>query len=211
MAVGLSDGSVSIVSLDESQLNVLQEWKAHDFEVWAASFDIQQPMLVYTGSDDCKFSCWDLRDDPSQLVFQNRKAHNMGICCIAKSPHDPNVLLTGSYDECLRIWDVRSTSRPVVESSIGLGGGVWRIKHHPSVPGLVLTACMHNGFAIVKFRGDEAEIVETYKKHESLAYGADWQRGNQVAGGGGTGRAVATCSFYDRLLRVWTPDGTTFL
>ncbi|KAL8497564.1 hypothetical protein ACS0TY_021048 [Phlomoides rotata] len=85
----------------------------------------------------------------------------MGICCIAKSPHDPNVLLTGSYDECLRIWDVRSTSTPVTESSISLGGGVWRIKHHPSIPGLILTACMHNGFAIVKFRGDEAEIVET--------------------------------------------------
>ncbi|KAL0368094.1 UNVERIFIED_CONTAM: hypothetical protein Scaly_1028300 [Sesamum calycinum] len=38
MAVGLSDGSVSIISLDESQLNILQEWKAHDFELWAASF-----------------------------------------------------------------------------------------------------------------------------------------------------------------------------
>lgn len=211
MAVGLSDGSVSIVSFNESQLNILQEWTAHDFEVWAASFDIQQPMLVYTGSDDCKFCCWDLREDPSQIVFQNMKAHKMGICCIAKSPHDPNVLLTGSYDECLRIWDVRSTSTPVIESSISLGGGVWRIKHHPSIPGLVLTACMHNGFAIVKFRGGEAEIVETYKKHDSLAYGADWQRGDPFAGGRRTGRAVATCSFYDRLLRVWTPEGAIFV
>ncbi|KAL2227975.1 diphthine methyltransferase homolog isoform X1 [Sesamum indicum] len=211
MAVGLSDGSVSIISLDESQLNILQEWKAHDFELWAASFDIQQPMLVYTGSDDCKFSCWDLRDDPSNLVFQNTKAHTMGICCIAKSPSDPYTLLTGSYDECLRIWDVRSTSKPVNESSIRLGGGVWRIKHHPSTPGLVLTACMHNGFAIVKFDGNQVQVVEQYNKHGSLAYGADWQRGDVSVVGRKKSPVIATCSFYDRLLHVWTPEGDVFV
>ncbi|KAK6151557.1 hypothetical protein DH2020_014192 [Rehmannia glutinosa] len=157
LAVGLSDGSVSIISLHVSQLNILQEWKAHDFE--------------------------------------NTKVHKMGICCIAKSPFDPNTLLTGSYDECLRVWDVRSTSKPVNESSICLGGGVWRIKHHPSIQGLVLTACMHNGFAIVKFEGDQADVVETYEKHGSLAYGADWQRGDVIVGGRRKSSAIATCSF----------------
>lgn len=89
LAVGLSDGSVSIISLLESQLSISRDWKAHDFELWAASFDIHQPQLVYTGSDDCKFSCWDLQDDPSNLAFQNRKFHTMEICCITKSPSDP--------------------------------------------------------------------------------------------------------------------------
>ncbi|KAL8037321.1 hypothetical protein ABFX02_11G031400 [Erythranthe guttata] len=203
MAVGHSNGSISIVSLNESEINLLQEFKAHDFEVWAASFDIQQPKLVYTGSDDCKFTGWDLRDNPSNLVFQNKKTHKMGICCIAKSPFDQNTLLTGSYDECLRIWDVRNISMPVCESSISLGGGVWRIKHHPIKSGLVLSACMHNGFAVVKFEGGEIRVVERYNKHGSLAYGADWQRGES--------RAVATCSFYDRLVRVWKPKGDIFL
>ncbi|KAL3512804.1 hypothetical protein ACH5RR_025521 [Cinchona calisaya] len=210
ITVGLSDGSVSIVSLLESQLSTVQEWKAHDFELWAASFDIHQPHLVYTGSDDCKFSCWDLRDDPSNLVFQNAKVHRMGVCCITKSPNDPNILLTGSYDEYLRIWDIRSISKPINESSICLGGGVWRIKHHPSIPGLLLTACMHNGFAVVKTTGDKAELVETYEKHGSLAYGADWQRGRVYADDKRKNTAVATCSFYDRLLRVWIPQGDIF-
>ncbi|XP_051115052.1 uncharacterized protein LOC127240417 [Andrographis paniculata] len=200
MAVGRSDGSVSVVSLDESRLSIRHDWKAHDFEVWAASFDIQQPTLVYTGSDDCKFACWDIRDDPSKLVFQNSKAHKMGVCCVAKSPGDSNTLLTGSYDEHLRIWDVRSMSKPVVESSICLGGGIWRIKHHPSRTGRALAACMHNGFAIVRFESDKIEVVETYNKHGSLAYGADWQRGTSP-----NLPVIATCSFYDRLLRVWTP------
>lgn len=208
--MGLSDGSVSIISLAESQVQVQEEWKAHDFELWATSFDIHQPNLVYTGSDDCKFSCWDLRDGPSKLAFQNTKVHKMGVCCIAKSPSDPNTLLTGSYDENLRVWDVRSISKPVIETSICLGGGVWRIKHHPFVPGLVLAACMHNGFAIVKIKGDEAEVMETYSKHESLAYGADWQREERSHGDKRTS-LVATCSFYDRLLRIWMPESNTLL
>ncbi|KAL2459467.1 Transducin/WD40 repeat-like superfamily protein [Forsythia ovata] len=206
MTVGLSDGSVSIISIHESQLSILQDWKAHEFEVWATSFDVHQPQLVYTGSDDCKFSCWDWRDDPSNSVFQNTKVHKMGICSIAKSPNDPNIVLTGCYDEHLRIWDVRSISYPISETSIRLGGGVWRIKHHPSIPGLILTACMHNGFAVVKIKGGRAEVNETYKKHDSLAYGADWQRGDSYVAGRRKSKAIATCSFYDRLLRVWIPE-----
>ncbi|KAL5544171.1 hypothetical protein UlMin_007955 [Ulmus minor] len=206
ITVGLSDGSVSILSLVESQLEVQEEWKAHDFELWTTSFDTHQSHLVYTGSDDCKFCCWDLREGPSKLAFQNTKAHKMGVCSIAKSPSDANTLLTGSYDENLRIWDVRSVSKPVTETSICLGGGVWKIKHHPCVPGLVLAACMHNGFAIIKIKGHEAEIVETYSKHESLAYGADWHKGEPVFDGKKRSSLVATCSFYDKLLRLWMPE-----
>ncbi|KAH7550481.1 hypothetical protein ACOSP7_024176 [Xanthoceras sorbifolium] len=206
ITAGLSDGSVSIISLAESHLEVLQEWKAHDFELWATSFDTHQPFLVYTGSDDCKLSCWDIRDSPTKLAFQNSKLHTMGVCCITKSPSDPNILLTGSYDEYLRVWDVRSISKPVNETSICLGGGVWRIKHHPSVPGIVLAACMHNGFAVVKIEGEKAEVTETYTKHGSLAYGADWQRGGVPPESKRKNSLVATCSFYDQLLRIWMPE-----
>ena len=211
ITVGLSDGSVSIVSLLESKLEILEEWKAHDFELWTTSFDLHQPNLVYTGSDDCKFSCWDLRDSPSNPVFQNSGVHKMGVCCIAKNPHDPNCLLTGSYDECLRVWDLRSISKPVNEASICLGGGVWRVKPHPSVPGLVLAACMHNGFAIVSIKEKEAEVLEAYKKHDSLAYGADWQRGAGILREGKKKPLIATCSFYDKLVRVWMPGNDIIL
>lgn len=134
----------------------------------------------------------------------------MGICCITMSNDNLNILFTGSYDEFFRVWDMRSISRPVNEASIGLGGGVWRIKNHPWAPGVVLTACMHNGFAIVKAKeGEDIEVLETYKKHDSLAYGADWQRGATREGGRKRG-VVATCSFYDRLVRIWTPECDVF-
>ncbi|KAF7831265.1 diphthine methyltransferase-like protein [Senna tora] len=213
ITVGLSDGSVSIVSLLESNLEVQETWKAHDFELWTTSFDSHQPNLVYTGSDDCKFIGWDLRESPSsRMVFQNSKVHKMGVCCIAKNPHDENSLLTGSYDEYLRVWDLRSISKPVNETSICLGGGVWRVKHHPFIPGLVLAACMHNGFAIAAITGKEAKVLETYKKHDSLAYGGDWQRGEAMLGRGKKKKPlVATCSFYDRLVRIWMPENDIVL
>ncbi|KAL9249870.1 Diphthine methyltransferase-like protein [Drosera capensis] len=107
ISVGCSDGSISIVSHSDSHLSVLQEWNAHEFELWAATFDIQQPYLLYTGSDDCKLKGWDLRSNPSAPAFQNSKVHTAGVCCIAKNPMDPHTLLTGSYDEHLRVWDVR--------------------------------------------------------------------------------------------------------
>ncbi|KAL9264538.1 Diphthine methyltransferase-like protein [Drosera capensis] len=195
VGVAAADGGLSVfgvegTNMEDSHLSILQEWNAHEFELWAATFDIQQPYLLYTGSDDCKLKGWDLRSNPSAPVFQNSKVHTAGVCCIAKNPMDPHTLLTGSYDEHLRVWDVRSIFKPVNDTSIGLGGGVWRIKYHPSVPNLVLAACMHNGFAIVKINEGNAEVIETYNKHDSLAYGADWQIG-------GSGETMSNVGSYD--------------
>ncbi|KAK8969633.1 WD-40 repeat-containing protein MSI5 [Platanthera guangdongensis] len=206
ISLGLSDGHVSTSLLREDKLQILQSWKAHEYETWAVSSDICQPdHLLYTGSDDCCFSCWDLRQSPASPVFRNAKSHKMGVCCIAPCPRDSNTLLTGSYDESVRVWDARSVSRPVVQSSACLGGGVWRLKNHPWIPGLVLAACMHGGFAILKIDGDKIDILETYTKHESLAYGADWQKADGCMEQGSGSSVVATCSFYDSLLRLWKP------
>uniref|UniRef100_A0A0E0DFY6 methylated diphthine methylhydrolase n=1 Tax=Oryza meridionalis TaxID=40149 RepID=A0A0E0DFY6_9ORYZ len=199
LSVGLSDGSLSVVSMREDRLEVSEQWTAHQYEVWTCYFDRANPHLLYSGSDDCSFSCWDLRQNPSNAVFQNKKSHNMGVCCIAQNPLEGNILLTGSYDEFLRVWDIRSMVKPVNVKSLNLGGGVWRIKYHPLIADVVLAACMHNGFAIVKVGTGDAAVVETYCKHESLAYGVDWQR-SEGAEQNKNCSVVATCSFYDRLL-----------
>ncbi|XP_015692149.1 diphthine methyltransferase homolog [Oryza brachyantha] len=205
LSVGLSDGSLSVVSMREDRLEVSEQWTAHQYEVWTCYFDRAKPHLLYSGSDDCSFSCWDLRQSPSNSVFQNKKSHNMGVCCIAQNPLERNMLLTGSYDEFLRVWDMRSMVKPVSVKSLNLGGGVWRIKYHPVIADVVLAACMHNGFAIVKVGTGDAAVMETYSKHESLAYGADWQT-REGAEQSKNCSVVATCSFYDRLLRVWQPE-----
>ena len=98
-----------------------------------------------------------------------------------------------SYDEKLRSWDLRSPKRPMSEMS--LGGGVWRIKQAPSgrsdSSSLLALACMHNGFHIVD--AEKSGRVLHYTGHDSLAYGVDWKTSN----------VLASCSFYDHLLKVW--------
>lgn len=81
------------------------------------------------------------------------------------------------------------------------GGGVWRLKWHPSDPTLLLAACMHNGCAV--YSTDAAsrklEAAATYHGHSSLAYGADWCWAGQAQS-----NLVASCSFYDRGFHLWT-------
>jgi len=91
-----------------------------------------------------------------------------------------------------------------LQADAGCGGGVWRLKWHPADPTLLLAACMHAGFAVLRCNSDPAciEVAERYPHQRTLAYGAGWC---QEVGGGGVSTA-ATCSFYDRLLHLWTPS-----
>lgn len=99
------------------------------------------------------------------------------------------------------------------------GGGNWRLKWHPRDPTLLLAACMYNGIAILRATPSstdggsceeagfsQVEVVEEYKGHGSIGYGADWHFGFGPGAAGAQSRSLAaTCSFYDRLLHLWTP------
>ena len=97
--------------------------------------------------------------------------------------------------------------------SLGLGGGVWRLKWHPHAENadFLLAACMHNGFRVVKANsaGFEAEPTATsdchcaevgyYMDHKSLAYGADWCHSRERR----DSFLVGSCSFYDCSQHMW--------
>lgn len=101
-----------------------------------------------------------------------------------------------SYDEKLRAWDVRNPRNPV--SVVSLDGGVWRIKQNPNVGNTLALACMHSCFHLVDSNLDK---LLHYPEHASLAYGVDWKQ----KGEGDHPMVVASCSFYDHLVRVWQP------
>jgi len=101
-------------------------------------------------------------------------------------------------------------------TKVCVGGGVWRIKWHPSCwddkshdRGKMLVAAMHGGCRVVNLPtlgnqsdGDDAsvETLSEFTAHESMAYGADW-----VSFGQSSREAAASCSFYDRQAFMWDP------
>lgn len=174
-----SAGCVSVLSVAEGAMTTLSQWKAHDFEAWISAFSYWDTQLLYSGGDDCKLKGWDLRVGPSSPAFICKR-HSMGVCSIHSSPHREHVMATGSYDEQALLWDTRNMKRPLSETP--LGGGVWRLKWHPTNQQLLLAACMHNDFHVLHCQqalegaGGACPVVASYILHNSLAYGADWSR-----------------------------------
>jgi len=191
IAVSLSNGHLAVCQVNQHSLSLERKWKGHDFEAWIAAFDYYSP-TIYSGADDCTFKSWDYRTDCSKPIFS--KSYDSGVTTIQCNPHQQFQVIVGSYDETITLWDIRNTKSAF--QTIAMRGGVWRIKWHHSKKYLVLAACMRAGFQVVNL--DKNEVVAKYREScESLAYGADWYLTKDVIG---------TCSFYDRMMSLWTPS-----
>ncbi|XP_064641256.1 diphthine methyltransferase-like [Lineus longissimus] len=227
-----SGGGVSHVQVLDAGLVVERKWKGHDFEAWITAFDYWNPYVAFSGGDDCKLKGWDLRTSCSYPTFVSRR-HCMGVCSIQSNFNKEFILATGSYDESVLLWDTRRMKAPLSETPTG--GGVWRLKWHPTSPELLLTASMHNGFHILNCNElnavSDPVITASYMEHESLAYGVDWchpsvgempqsesahltedtntcSSFSTIKNLNKDSCVLASCSFYDKLLSVWSWDNS---
>lgn len=188
LIVGRSDGKVSLLQIGKGNITAIKEQKAHDFEVWAAAFDVNDENVFFSGADDCLFKGWDQRTDHALFSLSE---HTMGVCSIAPAVASHS-LATGSYDEQIRLWDTRKMTKPMY--TVPTGGGVWRLRWSPWDPTLLAAACMHNGFHVFQIK-DRPEHISENLSHESLAYGISWSSSDP--------NIVACCSFYDHTLSLW--------
>lgn len=183
--------------------------EAHALEVWACAWHARShapSTLLWTGADDGVLAGWDVRCDPGGFAaWKDSKSHGAGVTCIRPSPRRDWLVATGCYDEKLRVWDLRHGTRPVLAAAVETpGGGVWRASWHPSDPDLLATASMQAGQCAVRLEeaaGGGApvagRVVCEYEHQKTLAYGIDWQRRAE-------GSLLASCSFYDNSLHVWS-------
>ena len=160
---------------------------------------------------------WDIRQTQQPIHKVGEREFEAGVTAISSHPSLDNIFAVGSYDEHIRLYDYRKLDAPL--SKVPVGGGVWRIKWHPSTwsgvggenscNGKLLVAAMHGGCRIVNFpsligrqeensMAEEAEIISEFTAHKSMAYGADW-----ISFGAPEFEAAASCSFYDRKAFIW--------
>lgn len=214
LASSYAHGTAKVHTVAEDRLVCINNWEAHTLEAWAATWSPHQHgNIVYTGGDDAAFCGWDTRDTHNaSRVFMDTKTHNAGVCCIVESPNQEGIIFTGSYDQRFRVWDNRHTLRPICQADADAGGGVWRLKPHPEDPDIMLAACMHHGFSIFRIHNSDQDSWEIqhclrYPHQQTLAYGAAWSHTARPGYTKGPieGSLVATCSFYDNLLHIWSP------
>lgn len=222
MVATLTSGEVVLIRITDSELKIDRQLHEHSLEAWISSFGGDDfPNLVMSGGDDAALMISDLRaplyEDGEQEVdysngvadtISNNRIHQAGVTSILPSwrkSHGAQIW-TGSYDDTLACLDLRKTGMVAVNtrsvvSRQELGGGVWRLLPNPKNADTVLTCCMYNGAYILDAAGateeEPSSIVKYYKAgHDSMVYGGDWSPG---------GDYVATCSFYDKQLRIWKP------
>ncbi|KAK9368981.1 WD40-repeat-containing domain protein [Lipomyces kononenkoae] len=201
VAVTLSSGEWRLCSisteLSRATVTIQSSFLAHSLEAWTSAFS-SNGSLIFSGGDDSVLSAYDLR--AGIQVWQDRRSHAAGVTSILPFRGNENQIWTGSYDEKLRVWDLRKPySKGTVVNELTLGGGVWRLTHHPRVDeNLILSCCMHGGARVISSSNGISEksvLASITEGHESMVYGGDWS---------GDGAYIATCSFYDRKLNLWS-------
>ena len=116
--------------------------------------------------------------------------------CIPNQPE----LRACSYDSRVRIFDRRRPMLPLVEHDVG--GGIWRVRWHPTLSSHLAVACMHDGFKVLNVNASEdtctTEIRFDAHSKDALGYGVDWSSPINSRED-----FVCSCSFYDHQLRSW--------
>jgi len=232
LAVSEAEGCVSVWRCAEGgELLMEHRWDAHTIcgtmpsETWICRFNPYQPELLLSGADDTYLKGWDLRVGEgvgsgggtvchAEPAFVVRGQHDAGVTtlCWSSAPGEGHLFASGSYDEYVRLWDLRSLKAPV--STCAVGGGVWRLKWHPSHP-IIAVAAMHNGAHLLDISDQAAPVVAgaSYMRHGSMAYGIDWCHSDPTAlaaaeteeerHAGNHRPLLASCSFYDSALHMW--------
>ncbi|KAK9508792.1 hypothetical protein O3M35_006263 [Rhynocoris fuscipes] len=202
--VSNSAGEVTLISYKDGSFVVDDCWKLHQFEAWIVAFNYWNTNVFFSGGDDCKLHCFDIRVGRTTI---SNTTHTAGVTSMQMSPKQENTLVSGSYDEKILLWDIRNMKIPI--NSLDVGGGVWRLKWESKMGHEICASCMYFGSVVVN--ESNTEIIAEYKEHKSINYGIDWsllseekiyQNLNIDKCEDFKCNLITVCSFYDNLLSL---------
>ena len=225
-AAPLPTGSSSAPTVPTAAPTRIHHFKGHELkggyrsEAWIAAFDCWHPNVIVSGGDDGKLRGWDLRTPCTTALFT--RYYDAGVCSAQFDQHREHRLAVGGYYGCVDIYDIRSLrssttgrggSTSEVLNRFEAGGGVWRLKWHPTKAGVLAGACMRGGVRIFKDPSAtdcQHGMVNYYQGHPSdaLAYGVDWvySTASPLAPASRHRDMVGSRSFYDHQLHFWKTE-----
>ena len=73
-------GHVTLLHVTRDNCSTLANIKGHGFEAWTACFPCEGSTdIFYSGGDDCKLNCYDLRVSETGAVRSNSRSHSSGV------------------------------------------------------------------------------------------------------------------------------------
>uniref|UniRef100_UPI00358F7B84 E3 ubiquitin-protein ligase COP1 isoform X1 n=2 Tax=Myxine glutinosa TaxID=7769 RepID=UPI00358F7B84 len=85
-------------------------FQEHEKRCWSVDFNIMDPKLLASGSDDAKVKLWSTNLDNSVGSIEAKA----NVCCVKFSPLSRYHLAFGCADHCVHYYDLRNTKQPVM-------------------------------------------------------------------------------------------------
>uniref|UniRef100_A0A6I8QG30 COP1, E3 ubiquitin ligase n=1 Tax=Xenopus tropicalis TaxID=8364 RepID=A0A6I8QG30_XENTR len=79
-------------------------------QCWSVDFNLMDPKLLASGSDDAKVKLWSTNLDNSVASIEAKA----NVCCVKFSPSSRYHLAFGCADHCVHYYDLRNTKQPIM-------------------------------------------------------------------------------------------------
>ncbi|XP_012681882.1 E3 ubiquitin-protein ligase COP1 [Clupea harengus] len=85
-------------------------YQEHEKRCWSVDFNLMDPKLLASGSDDAKVKLWSTNLDNSVASIEAKA----NVCCVKFSPTSRYHLAFGCADHCVHYYDLRNTKQPIM-------------------------------------------------------------------------------------------------
>ncbi|XP_063074992.1 E3 ubiquitin-protein ligase COP1 isoform X3 [Engraulis encrasicolus] len=85
-------------------------YQEHEKRCWSVDFNLMDPKLLASGSDDAKVKLWSTNLDNSVASIEAKA----NVCCVKFSPTSRYHLAFGCADHCVHYYDLRNIKQPIM-------------------------------------------------------------------------------------------------
>ncbi|XP_075918935.1 E3 ubiquitin-protein ligase COP1-like [Petromyzon marinus] len=104
-----SDYEGSVILWDGFTGQRTKVFQEHEQRCWSVDFNLMDPEILASGSDDTKVKLWSTHMDASVACIEA----NTNVCCVKFSPTSRYHLALACADHCVHYYDLRNTELPV--------------------------------------------------------------------------------------------------